>query len=122
MQPWRIGLSTQTPLIRSGPHAEEPVVEMGQGLVGRLRQDHVSPGGVSRMVLQSIRSWQAAGRLKEARWFSLQPEGPRRLTLDDLPVQLHHLRMEPELLAGYARTKEKLWADLHGHRRFRRQA
>jgi glycosyltransferase involved in cell wall biosynthesis len=114
MDPWRIGLSTQTPLVRWGPHATEPEVEMGQGLVGRLRQYHVSPGGVSRMVLQSLRSWQAAGRLEEAHWFSLQPQGPERLRLDDLPVELHHLRLSPELMQGYARTKEKLWADIHG--------
>ena len=114
MEPWRIGLCTQTPLVRWGPHAHEPEVSMGTGLVGRLRQYHVSPGGVSRMVLQSIKAWQAKGRLQEARWFSLQPQGPERLTLEDLPVELHHLRMSSELMAGYGRTKEKLWADIHG--------
>src|SRR5688572_23170402 len=113
MQPWRIGLSTQTPLVRWGPHAQEPEVEAGPGMVSRLRQYHVSPGGVSRMVLQSIRSWCAMGRINDVHWFSLQPQGPERLTLEDLPVELHHLRLGPELLAAYARTKEKLWADIH---------
>ncbi|MEA3137729.1 MAG: hypothetical protein QOJ26_1081 [Thermoplasmata archaeon] len=114
MDPWTVGLSTQTPLVRWGGHAPEPEVEVGDGLVARLRQYHVSPGGVSRMVLQSLRAWQASGHLREAHWFSLQPQGPARLVLDGLPVELHHLRLTPELLAAYARTKEKLWADIHG--------
>lgn len=114
MEPWRIGISTQTPLVRWGRHAQEPEVEVGAGLVGRLRTYHVSPGGVSRMVLQSLRTWQARARLREAHWFSLQPQGPERLLLPDLPVELHHLRLPPEGLASYARTKEKLWADIHG--------
>lgn len=114
MDPWRIGLSTQTPLVRWGPHEKEPELEVGPGLVGRLRQFHVSPGGVSRMVLQSIRAWHATGRISKAHWFSLQPQGPERLVLEGLPVELHHLRLNPELLAAYARTKEKLWADIHG--------
>lgn len=114
MDPWRIGISTQTPLVRWGAHAQEPEVEVGPGLIGRLRQYHVSPGGVSRMVLQSVRSWQAKGRLDMAHWFSLQPQGPERLAVEGAPIELHHLRLTPELMAAYARTKEKLWSDIHG--------
>lgn len=114
MQPWTIGLSTQTPLLRWGPHEQEPLLGAGEGQVHRLRQYHVSPGGVSRMVLQSVKAWQAAGRLRQAHWFSLQPQGPGRLALEDLPVELHHLRLAPDLMAAYARTKEKLWSDIHG--------
>ena len=119
MDGWRIGISTQTPLVRwGGGHAKVPEVEeveVAPGLVApRLRQFHVSPGGVARMVLQSIRAWHGAGRLARASWFSLQPLGPARVDLEGLPVELHHLRLPPDVLAGYARTKEKMWADLHG--------
>ena len=114
MDSWRIGVSTQTPLVRWGTHTVEPEIDMGTGMVGRLRQFHVSPGGVSRMVLQSLRAWQATGRLREAHWFSLQPQGPERLRLEEMPVELHHLRMPPDELASYSRVKEKLWADIHG--------
>jgi glycosyltransferase involved in cell wall biosynthesis len=153
MDPWRIGISTQTPLVRwthhvatavapadptervgeppargevegeggasgGGPPGSQQIAvprSTGPDLVdGRLREFHVSPGGVSRMVLQSIRAWHATGRLGEAHWFSLQPLGPEHIELDGMPVGLHHLRLAPEVMAGYARTKETLWGDLHG--------
>jgi len=144
MEPWRIGISTQTPLVRWGGHGgrdphgvmevergrkppsqvegtatiAEVEVEVGGGaanlVIPKLRDYHVSPGGVSRMVLQSLRCWSADRRMREAHWFSLQPLGPARIELEDLPVHLHHLRLPDPVMAGYARTKEKLWADIHG--------
>ena len=132
MDNWRIGISTQTPLIRWGDghgHAslrpDQPGgsmvggstaggVDVGGGLLAPvLRQYDVTPGGVSRMVLQSLRAWHTKGRLQHAAWFSLQPTGPAHVTLEDIPVELHHLRLQGDVQA-YARTKEKLWADLHG--------
>lgn len=109
----RVAVSTQTPLLRQPP----PGLLVGPNGVAqmpRLADLHITPGGVSRMVLQSVRAWRQAGRVEDVHWFSLQPEGPERLRLADADIDLHHLRMAPEELKAYARTKEKLWADLHG--------
>lgn len=109
----RIAVTTQTPLLRQPPTAA--LVEAG-GVVTtpRLADLHITPGGVSRMVLQSIQAWHAQGRVGDVDWFSLQPEGAERLWLEDAAIDLHHLRMDPDSLKSYARTKEKLWADIHG--------
>lgn len=108
-----VAVTTQTPLLRQPPAA---VASGRSGLasVHRLADLHITPGGVSRMVLQSVRAWHAAGIARDVHWYSLQPEGPERLRLDDAGVDLHHLRMPPDALKAYARTKEKLWADIHG--------
>lgn len=107
----RVAVTTQTPLLR-----QPPAMVSSGGLVSlpRLADLQITPGGVSRMVLQSVQAWRAQGRAREVHWFSLQPEGAERLRLEDVGIDLHHLRMPPEALRAYGRTKEKLWADLHG--------
>lgn len=104
--------------VAKGDGAVDPGLQAaGPGLVAPvLRHYDITPGGVSRMVLQSLRAWHGSGRLRQASWFSLQPAGPARMALEDLPVELHHLRLPGDegQLQAYARTKEKLWADLHG--------
>lgn len=123
----RIGVSTQTPLVRpaTGALGEARVPKpaparsamAGQALLVQQPDGApliINPGGVSRMVLQSLRRWHADGWIREAHWFSLQPAGPRHARLADPAVDLHHLSLPPEELAAYARTKEKLWADIHG--------
>lgn len=139
---FRVGVCTQTPLLRMPPvaRAMPPIVAMadpqthvtfpepplepegggGRGVeAGRiptwqLADLDVSPGGVSRMVLQSVRAWHATGRVSGVHWFSLQPNGPPRVRLGDAGIDIHHLRLPPQELKAYARTKERLWADLHG--------
>jgi glycosyltransferase involved in cell wall biosynthesis len=149
----RVGISTQTPLLRLEPAplgaaapAARALIAAGHGLVqlGRLTTGHrpsvdavdaraasghrrsravredllgehdLSPGGVNRMVLQSLRVWRKRGLAEEAHWFCLQPHAPRRMELVDEKLQLHHLALAPRQLAAYARTKEKLWSDIHG--------
>jgi len=120
----RIGITTQTPLARpfSGHPGEAQLKVRSDertfpsGLVLREQAEPLTmnPGGVSRMVLQSLRAWEQAGWTAEAHWFALQPVGPRRARLESPSVELHHLRLPPDELAAYARTKERLWSDLHG--------
>lgn len=93
---------------------ETPAVEDSVEQAALLSDHHINPGGVSRMVLQSVRAWRRAGLVQDAHWFSLQPNGPRRMWLEDAGIHLHHLRLPPAELGAYARTKERLWADIHG--------
>lgn len=110
----RVAISTQTPLLRQPP----PGILLdaqGRAQLPRLADLHITPGGVSRMVLQSIQAWRGSRQVSgDVHWFSLQPDGAERLRLDEAAIELHHLRMPSEALRAYARTKEKLWADIHG--------
>jgi glycosyltransferase involved in cell wall biosynthesis len=119
MDALRIGLSTQTPLLRFVPGSAAVAVTAPHVAVSSAQlvenQDYeLTPGGVCRMVLPTLQAWNQTGRLRDAHWFSLQPQGPRMLAWDGLPLTLHHLTLPKEELAAYARTKEKLWADIHG--------
>lgn len=116
MNQLRLGISTQTPLIRMDKEAH---AASGNGVQGKpiLLQEgafNLNPGGVSRMVLQMVRQWRATGWVREAHWFSLQPQGPERVRLSELNLDVHHLRLAADEMPAYARTKEKLWADIHG--------
>ena len=110
----RVAITTQTPLLRQPPGSLEAGAGGGLVTLRRLADLHVTPGGVSRMVLQSVQSWRRAGRVGQVHWFSLQPTGPERLHLEELDLHLQNVRLPAETLQAYARTKEKLWADLHG--------
>ncbi|HLF16726.1 MAG TPA: glycosyltransferase [Candidatus Thermoplasmatota archaeon] len=117
MKQLRIGISTQTPLIRVGnePYTLTPsAAVLGKRIHIKEGGFHVSAGGVSRLVLQTVRHWHATGWMREAHWFSLQPQGPERVRMDEYNLDIHHLRLGEEEMRAYARTKEKLWADLHG--------
>ncbi|HET6399022.1 MAG TPA: glycosyltransferase family 4 protein [Candidatus Thermoplasmatota archaeon] len=106
-----IGMSTQTPLLRFDRTAEE------QGLApagGELPPHRLSPGGVTRMELPTLRALRAEGWLHKAHWFSLQPGAPPSVSLEGGDVMLHHLQMRDDELEAYARTKELLWAEIHG--------
>ncbi len=119
MKQLRIGISTQTPLVRidrangppspgSGNGTGEAVVNLEEG------NFQVSAGGVSRMMLQTVRQWHAMGWMQEGHWFCLQPEGPERFRLPSFHLEIYHLRLANGEMEAYGRTKEKLWADLHG--------
>src|SRR5690349_3817755 len=108
MANYTILVSTQTPLMRFE----------GQGLGGPAGPDlpahRLSPGGVCRMVLPTLQSFREAGWMKQAYWYSLQPGAPGNVNLDNGTIQLRHIDMPAEELKAYARSKEKLWNDLHG--------
>lgn len=114
MHSLHLGITTQTPLLLfskgySGSHNGQTRVQFDHE--NGIRR---SPGGVSRMVLQTAQLWLESGWAKDIDWFSLQPHGPRILQLDAPTLRLHHLRLKPQELDAYARTKEKLWAQIHG--------
>jgi glycosyltransferase involved in cell wall biosynthesis len=106
-----VGIGTQTPLLKFDAKHE------GGGTGGgrtRLMKPRLTPGGVCRMVLPTLRHWDRRGLLRKAHWLSLQPSAPPLWRYEGLPLELHHLSLAPDELAAYARTKEKLWADIHG--------
>src|SRR5688572_20738935 len=102
----RVAVSTQTPLLRQPPAGGLLLDTHGrtQGVqVPRLSDPHITPGGVSRMVLQTVQAWRGSGDVAgDIHWFSLQPEGAERLRLDEVGIELHHLRMPPDELRAYA--------------------
>jgi len=118
MNPLSVGICTQTPLLKFDPPAESTATVGGNGAtasgVVAKRTHKLTPGGVCRMVLPTLRTWAHNGQLREAHWLSLQPNAPSVLAYDGLPLDIHHLTLPAAELAAYARTKEKLWADIHG--------
>ncbi len=78
-----------------------------------LPSHRLSPGGVCRMVLPTLATLRSHGWMKRAYWYSLQPGAPAEI---DMPgdIQLRHIDMPAEELKSYGRSKEKLWADIHG--------
>jgi glycosyltransferase involved in cell wall biosynthesis len=65
------------------------------------------------MELPTVHRLRDQGWLKQTYWYSLQPGAPAQIQYDD-GIQLRHLQMGPEDIEAYQRTKEKLWADIHG--------
>lgn len=118
MDTLRIGFATQTPLVRFRQDPDAPPTDAAPTSLREALQpsDHwrPTPGGVCRLVLQSVQDWARAGWLHEGHWFSLQSTGPERVRLDDVPLVMHNLRLDASQLAAYGRTKEALWAQIHG--------
>lgn len=102
-------VSTQTPLLRFDDKGSVP----GPGGAG-LPPHRLSPGGVCRMVLPTVRELQFSGFVRKTHWYSLNPGAPSHVDLDNGAITLHHMPMRPEELEAYGRSKEKLWADIHG--------
>ena len=102
-------VATQTPLLRFDDKGTTP------GPAGDGYPPHrMSPGGVCRMVLPTIQQLRGAGFAGKVDWYSLNPGAPVKVSLDDGQTNLHHLQMKPDDLESYGRSKEKLWADIHG--------
>src|SRR5687768_6419053 len=110
MATYTMGISTQTPLLRFDETPQgRAVIHPGE----ELPPYRLSPGGVSRMELPTIHRLRNEGWLKRAVWYSLQPGAPAQIQYEN-GIELRHLHMEPEDVTAYQRTKEKLWADIHG--------
>lgn len=73
---------------------------------------HLSPGGVTRMVLPLLEGMIAKRILDQAHWVSLNPSGPQHAVLRG--INLHHVSLPEEKMEGYGRAKEAFWSALHG--------
>lgn len=102
-------VATQTPLLRFDDKGSAP------GPAGPQWPKHrLSPGGVCRMVLPTVQHLRSSGFAGHVDWYSLNPGAPPRVDLDGGAIRLHHLQMQASALEAYGRSKEKLWADIHG--------
>lgn len=109
MAPLNLVVATQTPLLRFDDKGEAP------GPAGDAWPRHrLSPGGVCRMVLPTVQQLRSAGFVGQVDWYSLNPGAPPTVPLEGGAIRLHHLQMKPADLEAYGRSKEKLWADIHG--------
>ena len=109
MAPLDMVVATQTPLLRFDDKGTVP----GPAGAG-WPPNRMSPGGVCRMVLPTIQQLRGAGFVGKVDWYSLNPGAPPLVPFDDGETILHHLQMKPADLEAYGRSKEKLWADIHG--------
>lgn len=109
MKDLTLAVSTQTPLLRFDDKGSTPGPAGGD-----LPPHRLSPGGVCRMVLPTIRELTSAGFATKTHWYSLNPGAPPEVDLDGGAITLHHMQMRPEEMDAYGRSKEKLWADIHG--------
>lgn len=102
-------VATQTPLLRFDDKGTI------SGPAGDAYPPHrMSPGGVCRMVLPTVHQLRRAGFAGKVDWYSLNPGAPHLVELEGGDIRLHHLQMKPADLESYGRSKEKLWADIHG--------
>ncbi len=113
----RLLVNTQTPLVQflRRPGAGRPAAETPSVDLTRLTEGidyRFSPGGVTRMVFPLVRKLLADGVLESAHWVSLNPNAP--VTAELPGITLHHVRIDPERMAGYGTTKEAIWATAHG--------
>jgi glycosyltransferase involved in cell wall biosynthesis len=102
-------VSTQTPLLRFDAKGQDPG-PAGSG----LPPHRLSPGGVCRMVLPTVHELMGAGFVRDVHWYSLNPGAPSTVRMQGSSIHLHHLDMRSSELESYGRSKEKLWADIHG--------
>jgi glycosyltransferase involved in cell wall biosynthesis len=109
MRPLGLVVATQTPLLRFDDKGSSPG-PAGPG----LPPHRLSPGGVCRMVLPTIQGLRAGGFAGNVHWYSLNPGAPPEVDLPGTGIRLHHMQMRPHELEAYGRSKEKLWADIHG--------
>lgn len=106
-----IGVASQTPLVQFiDPSASQsPMVELAS-----LRENidyRFSPGGVSRMLYPLLASMKARGIIAAAEWVALNPQAPKWTSAGG--INLHHLTMPAEKMAGYGSVKEELWRLFH---------
>lgn len=118
MQPLRVCVNTQTPLLQflayGAPNGERPsrtsavrLDQLSEGVDYRY-----SPGGVTRMVLPLVRRLLQEGDIGHADWVALNPSAPPTVRLNGLT--LHHVALSPPKMAKYAHAKEAIWGRVHG--------
>ncbi|MEA3201063.1 MAG: hypothetical protein QOE90_2491 [Thermoplasmata archaeon] len=110
----RLAVNTQTPLVRF----REPAARLpGPVRLDALREGEdykFTTGGVTRMLLPLLTSWQASGFMREAEWVALAA-GERAPSLSHGGVSLSFVGHDEPTRKGYARVKERLWALLNSY-------
>jgi len=106
-----LGVASQTPLVQfmNQSLSQSPMVELST-----LKENvdyRLSPGGVSRMLFPFLVSMKKRGIISAADWLALNPQAPRMASAEG--INLYHLAMPPEKMAGYGSVKEELWRLFH---------
>lgn len=106
-----LGIASQTPLLQfKDPSLKHyPIVD-----ISTLKENidfRFTPGGVSRMLFPLLRELKEKGVIKGAEWVALNPNAPKKVSMDGLT--LHNVSLLPEKLRGYGSAKEKIWRLFH---------
>ncbi|MBD6956011.1 MAG: hypothetical protein ACPLVI_08155 [Thermoplasmata archaeon] len=114
-----LGIVSQTPLLKFDENIESE--ELTYKELGNHRYNYTI-GGVSIMVNNLIERLQKEGFTDKVFWFSLNPHAPKKIITRD-NFELHHIKMQSEMLKSYTNFKEILWNNIHGlkHGRFSRE-
>ncbi|MCI4368866.1 MAG: hypothetical protein L3K09_04810, partial [Thermoplasmata archaeon] len=118
MEPLRVCVNTQTPLVQFLPSGSPPRSKSSASAPADLEKltegvDYrFSPGGVTRMVLPLLRRLVDEGDVGHADWVALNPSAPAIVRLPGMT--LHHVALAPAKMAEYAKAKEAIWGRIHG--------
>jgi glycosyltransferase involved in cell wall biosynthesis len=116
MDPLRVLINTQTPLLQFSPADEgfQPLWSIEPDFSKlKLGTDYrFSPGGVTRMVYPLANRLIAQGIWKEVHWVSLNPVAPEKVRLPG--ITLHNVAIDRERMDGYGKVKETIWTTVHG--------
>ncbi|MCI4366547.1 MAG: glycosyltransferase family 4 protein [Thermoplasmata archaeon] len=118
MEPLRLCVNTQTPLVQFLPTGSSAEFRSGGNAPVRLDRfvDGIdyrfSPGGVTRMVLPLVRRLLEEGDIGHADWVALNPTAPRTVQMEGMT--LHHVTLPGAKMAEYAKAKEAIWGRVHG--------
>ncbi len=117
----KICVNSQTPLVRFKLGMKQLVEKYGEHIkywkslplsLFREGEDYnFTPGGVARMVYPLLVEFQKNGFAKKPYWVALNPLAPRVLDVEG--IRLYSIKLEPETLRGYGRTKEVIWRRMH---------
>ncbi|HXY47560.1 MAG TPA: glycosyltransferase family 4 protein [Thermoplasmata archaeon] len=116
MDPLRVCINTQTPLLQF-PSAEETprplwTIENDFSKLTAGLDYRFSPGGVTRMVYPLAKRLIANGVWKEVHWVSLNPNAPETVQLPG--ITLHNVTIGRDRMGGYGKVKETIWTTVHG--------
>jgi len=118
LEPLRLCVNTQTPLVQFAPIAtgeggkpsQRTLLDVSQLVEGR--DYRFSPGGVTRMVFPLLKQMMSRGVLKDAHWVALNPDAPERARIGG--IELFHVSVGKDVMQGYGKTKETMWKTIHG--------
>ncbi len=116
MEPLRVCINTQTPLLQFPPSGGQPrplwTVERDFAKLHAGVDYQFSPGGVTRMIYPLARRLLSEGVWKEVHWVSLNPNAPEAIEMPG--ITLHNVSIDRDRMGGYGKVKETIWTTVHG--------
>ncbi len=119
MDPLKICISSQTPLIRFKEEYSDLLDKYGDfpdplpiDMLTEGEDYELTPGGVPIMLYPLLKNMQESCLIKDPHWISLNPLGPDRAIIDG--IALHNISLDRHELRAYAYCKEMIWHEMHG--------